>query len=382
MQKKTIRWLLGFVILAIGLAIVFFTYLKPAEPSSAGSPPPMLALRPITIQKSTIEEAIQTTGVLQPYTKLEVGAQVSGQIESIRVKLGDQVKKGDIVATIDPTIAKNELHEKESSQAQQKADLATRQLDLAQAYKEQARQRRLAANDAISRVELEEAELKLKRAAIAVESAQAQAKQLEATVESARAKLQYTQIKAPISGDVINIAAQTGQTLIASQQVPVIMTLGQLDKLMVVAQVPEADIGKIYKDQKVYFTTLSDPHQPIWGKVEAIRPTAKTIKEAIFYEVISSLPNPERKLLIDMTVQITFVLRTLNNVLVIPLSAVGPKDSSERNAVHMLDASGKTVVRMIKIGIDDHIQAQVLEGLKEGEQVINPFVDNTAKEAS
>ncbi len=381
MQKKTIRRLLGFVLLIICIAFVAFKYLNSSGTSPSTVSTPISASRPVKIQYGTIEDAIQTTGVLQPFTKLEVGAQVSGQIESIRVKLGDQVKAGHIIATIDPTIAKNELHEKESSQAQQKAELTTRKLDLEQAYKEQARQRRLASHDAISRVELEEAELKLRRAAISLESAQAQAKQLEATVESARAKLQYTQIKAPISGDVINIAAQTGQTLIAAQQVPVIMTLGQLDKLMVVAQVPEADITKIYNDQKVYFTTLSDPHKPIWGKVEAIRPTAKTIKDAIFYEVISSLPNPERKLLIDMTVQITFVLKTLKNVLVIPLTAVGPKDSTDRHEVHMLDASGKSVVRMIKIGADDHMQAQILEGLKEGEQVIDPYVDSSIKEA-
>lgn len=364
MRKKTLFICALILVILVSVAALWPRYKTQDNATTSSS------LSTSVVEYGDIEESIQASGIIQPSTRVDIGVQVTGQVRSLNVGLGQKVKEGDLLATIDPSIATNELHEKEASLAQQREDLKLKYMDLDLAQKDLKRQKFLLSQDATARVEVEESEFKVKRAQSAINALNAQLQQSQAAVDSAQTKLLYTQIKAPITGDVINIATQPGQTLVASQQAPTLLTLAKMDTMVVTAQIPEVDIAQIKVGQKVYFTTLGEPEKRTYAKVEAIRPTAKNLKDAMFYEAFFTVPNPDRKLFIDMTVQVGFLLKEYRHVLLIPITALGEKGEDGRSPVKVMSQTGKIVERRIHVGPDNHIQAIVLDGLNAGEKVL------------
>ncbi|MFL1515349.1 macrolide transporter subunit MacA [Pseudomonas prosekii] len=371
MEKSKVRK----IGLALGLAavagLIFYTVQAPAEP-----PQYLLA----SVERADIENAVLATGLLEGIKQVDVGAQVSGQMKSLKVKLGDKVKKGQWLAEIDPLVLQNTLRQaqvdEENLQAQRRATLA--QLKQTQAV--YTRYRDLQEDASISRQDFETAESAYDVQRANLLSLDAQIKSAHIQIDTAKVNLAYTRIVAPIDGDVVGIVTQEGQTVIAQQLAPVLLKLADLDTMTVKAQVSEADVIHITPGQDVYFTILGEDKR-YYGKLRGTEPapqnfletqTAGTPKQntAVFYNALFDVPNPDHRLRIAMTAQVRIVLDTATSVLTVPVAALGPRNSDGSFPVRVLDAKGQAQTRNVQTGINNNVKVQVNQGLAEGDKVV------------
>ena len=368
------HWKPVLVVFLVAAALAYFWLKKPASP----------VYQTVAVKFADIEEKVVSSGVLQPVSKVDVGAQVSGQLQKLHVNLGQTVKKGEVLATIDAAIASNDLLNMEATLEQQVAQQDSKTSELEQAERELDRQNTMLQSDAASKFDVEQAATKVRTLKADIRALAAQIRQTKIGVESARTKLGYTRITAPIDGDVVSIATQEGQTVISIQQVPIIMTLAKLDTMTVKAQVSEADVVRLHSGQKVYFTTIGDTETRHFGNLRTIQPTpekgtAEKANNAIFYNALFEIPNPQRELWSDMTVMVSFILNEAKHVLVMPVLALGEKDKDGRYAVRVLEKDGAVSQRKVGIAFNDHVNAQIKEGLAEGERVITGEKANSDK---
>lgn len=319
--------------------------------------------------------SVITTGNLQAQQQVDVGARVSGQLKSLKVQLGDRVEKGQLLAEIDPELAQNDLISAkaslESLEAQRRAIAAS----LWQANLIFRRQEEMLAKDATSRQEVESAKAQVQLLSANYASLGAQINQAKALMNSAMTNLGFTKIVAPMSGDVVAIVTQEGQTVVASQQAPVILKLANLDVMTVKAQISEADVIRIQPGQSAYFTILGDANERHFGTVSKVEPAPQELKDngkstgPIFYNALFDVPNLNHRLRIAMTAQVTVVLQEARNVLCVPLSALGRAEPNGHYPVRVLGLDGEITAVMVTPGINDRVWIQVV-GLNEGDEVI------------
>jgi membrane fusion protein, macrolide-specific efflux system len=333
-----------------------------------------------------IEDTVLASGTIQAQKEVSVGAQVSGQIKRLYVDLGDKVKKGQLVAEIDSTTQTNTLRNAEAQVA-----LLTAQRRAKVALQKQAeltfrRKQELAKLDAGSKADLEDAEAALATTTADIGALDAQIKQANISVDTARVNLGYTRILAPIDGVVIAVIAEEGRTVNAIQSAPSIIKLAKLDQVQIKAQISEADVVRVKPGMPAYFTILGEPLHRYEATLHAVEPvpesdqtdakvTASTsTTTAIYYNGLFDVPNPDGKLRVLMTAQVNIVLNKADHALVIPASALGKLDRKTRTyAVSVLEGpqgAQKVSTRHVKIGLNNRVQAQVLDGLKEGDLVV------------
>lgn len=357
------RWrvrLIVVALLAAAGAAWWFTR-KPTPPA----PPPsgIVALADIT-------QSVQAAGVLQAKTRVDVGAQVSGQIQTIHVQLGQQVKKGELLVSLDPELARSDVAQAEAALAQARALLDSNKVDAEAAQREVARQRRLLSGQATAATEAEKAETELAKIEAALRGQAATVARLEAELDNRKLKLSYTRITAPMDGTVVNLPVQAGQTVIAVQITPVLLTLADLDTITVRTKVPEADIQAIKVGQVARFTTLSGEGKRYEGQLRVIQPVPERAGNAVFYNVLFEVDNRDRALFSDMTVQVDIETGSVKQVLAMPIVALGERGKDGRFTVQVLDGANKQVPRQVKVGLQDGARVQVVDGLKAGEKVL------------
>lgn len=319
--------------------------------------------------------SVMTTGNLQAQQQVDVGARVSGQLKSLKVQLGDHVEKGQLLAEIDPELAQNDLISAkaslESLEAQRRAVAAS----MWQANLTFRRQEEMLAKDATSHQDVESAKAQVQLLSANYASLGAQINQAKALMNSAMTNLGFTKIIAPMSGDVVAIVTQEGQTVVAAQQAPVILKLANLDVMTVKAQISEADVIHIQPGQSAYFTILGDASERHFGTVSKVEPAPQELKDnakatgPVFYNALFDVPNPNHRLRIAMTAQVTIVQLEAKNVLCVPLSALGRAEPNGHYPVRILGKDGEIRSVMVTPGINDRVWIQV-EGLNEGDEVI------------
>ncbi|WP_443216847.1 efflux RND transporter periplasmic adaptor subunit [Rhizobium sp. Root708] len=209
--------------------------------------------------RGDIEQTVLATGTFKPSKLVAVGAQVSGRITHLAVRLGEEITQGSLVAEIDSTTQKNELKTAEASLANVKAQRQETEAELANAEITLARQKNIYANQAGAKADLDSAETSVNKARAQIAAFDAQIVEAEVAVETAKANLGYTRITAPIDGTVLAIVNQQGQTVNATQTAPTIIVLGQLSTMTVRAEISEADIVKVAPGQQVYFSIMGEP---------------------------------------------------------------------------------------------------------------------------
>lgn len=352
-----------FVVLVVGIACAVPGYFLLRKTTPAPT-------QTVAVEYADLESTVQATGTLLPFRKVDVGAQVNGQLQSLNVELGQHVRKGDLLASIDPTLAKNDLLGQDAALEQQSASLESRKIDLSAAERELVRQKTMSGADATTASDVEKAEVAVGKLQAEIRGLSAAIRQSRSQADTARAKLEYTRIVAPIEGEVISLPVQEGQTVNATQQVPTILTLAQLETMTVRARVPEADVARIRKGQKVYFTTLGDAKKRFYGTVRTIQPTPERIREALFYNALFEVPNKGGELWSDMTVQVAFVLEEHKHVLSIPVAALGKRESEGHYSVSVVSADGTTAERKVITGIDDRVRVEIKDGLKQGDKLV------------
>lgn len=354
-----------------------------------------------------VEEAVLATGILKPVKMVAVGAQVSGRITSLKVALGQELRKGDLVAEIDSLTQQNDLRKAEATLANTKAQREEKQATLVYAESVLARQKRTLAQRASSQEDHDSAlsTVRVTRAQIAALDADIQAAEVD--IENARVNLGYTRITAPIDGTVLSIVSQEGATVNAAQSAPTIVILGQLDVMTVRAEISEADVVKVAPGQAVYFTILGDPDHRYHATLDSIEPAPESVtsdsslgssassssssssssSEAIYYNGVFTARNPEGRLRTYMTTEVHIVLAAATSVVTIPASALGRGATGDGGAdgsdtVQVMDRDGRITARKVVVGLNDKIVAEIRSGLEAGERVVTGQLAATTAPAS
>lgn len=318
------------------------------------------------IRKRTIASTVQATGVIRAKigAEVKVGARISGRVEKLYANIGDEVKKGQVIARLE----QKDLHAK-VNEAKMNLKIVEANLDLAQ--KNLQRMQNLYAKDFVSRDKVDVAERDYK-------AAQAQANQIRETIRFNEAQMSYATIVAPISGVIASVTTQQGETVSASSlNVPTFVTIVDLNRLEVYAYVDETDIGKIKPGFEATFTVDSFPDKDFKGTVSAVYPKATIQDNVVYYITIISIENPEGKLKPDMTVNATIYLNKRENVLAVPNKAI--KREGGRKVVQVIE-NGKPALRTVKTGWKDSSHTEVLEGLREGDVVVTGEVAKAERE--
>jgi macrolide-specific efflux system membrane fusion protein len=356
--------------------------------------PPSPAATLVTAPAATgdVELTVLASGTLKPVRLVAVGAQVSGRVLSIPVRIGQSVKKGDLIAEIDSLTQQNTLSSAEAALANTRAQREEKAVILAYAELKLERQRAMLAQTAGSRADFETAEQTVKQTRTQIAQLDAQIAQAQVTVATARVNLGYTRITAPIDGTMLSVTAQEGQTLNAAQTTPTVAVLGQVDVMTVKAEISEADVVRVRVGQPLYFTILGDPDRRFAAKVESIDPAPESIKSdssfaststssststtsstsssAIYYYCQFSVPNPDGVLRTYMTAQVVVVLGEARGVVTVPSAAVTPAAGGRPARVRVVDAAGQVEVRPVTVGLDNKVTAEIVSGLTVGERVV------------
>ena len=370
MMKKMFKWVAALVILA-GLGWYGYQKMQPKNEATF-----------ITeeVKRGKIAQTVSATGEISATNLVDVGAQVSGQIKKMHVKIGDVVKEGDLIAEIDNVTQVNEVNTRKAQLQTYQAQLESAQVALKIAQRKYSRYKSLASADAVSKEEFEATEDSLATNRAKIKELQSSIRQTQIAINTAEKDLGYTRITAPSAGTVVSLVVEQGQTINASQTSPTVVQIADLTSMTNKMQIAEGDATKVKAGQTVNFTILSEPDTPISAKLDSIDPGLTTMSQgsyskstdttsnAIYYYARATVPNPEGKLAIGMTTQNTVEIASADNVLMVPTVAIKTKDG--KKFVRVLGANNQASDREIQTGLKDSMNTEVKSGLNEGEKVV------------
>lgn len=361
-KRKHVRIALFAVSLGVLAIGAIFAYGRSGSAAALTNAGHAIALGDIT-------ETVTATGTLQPKNSVDVGAQVSGQLKAIHVEIGQNVSVGDLLAEIDPTIMKTKVEASRGQLAALRAQLRDRQSQARLSEIIFERQERLKRLRATSDESYESADASVRSSLAQVDMVQAQITQVESSLRGEEAMLDYTNIRAPISGTIVSLPARAGQTVIASQQAPLLMRISDLSTMTVLTQVSEADVPFLRIGQRGQFSTLGRPGRQWSGALRQVLPTPEVVNSVVLYTALFDVSNHSQELLPQMTAQVIFIVGESKNVPLIPKSAIVRKGRANMVLVDRREMG--TEVREVSIGRQDREHAEVTRGVAVGERVIN-----------
>jgi HlyD family secretion protein len=318
MTKKT-RFAVGAVVITVAAAALWVY--RNAEASEGP------AYRFATVTRGTLESTVSATGTLSAVTTVQVGTQVSGQVSQLYVDFNDRVKKGQLLARIDPTLQQQAVLDAQ-------AGLIRAQADLERSKSEYDRNKTLFDAKVLTASEFNTAQYNYTVAQASVKSAQV-------ALDRARKNLSYTEIHAPIDGVVVERNVDVGQTVAASLSAPQIFLIANdLSQMQILASVDESDIGQITQGQEVRFTVQAYPNQNFTGTVRQVRLQSATTENVVNYTVVVSVANPRGTLLPGMTATVEFLTGSADNALIVPNAALRFRATPEMMAEAGVSANG------------------------------------------
>lgn len=338
--------------------------------------------RTVAVTRGSVEETVLATGTIEASSLVSVGAEVSGRIKTLNAALGDDVKAGDVIAEIDSLNQENEVKAAEASLANIQAQKSIQEASLAQARVALERAEKLNPQKLISDADYQAAQLNVQTAEGQLQAIEAQIQQAEISVDTAKLNLDRTKIVAPSDGTIVAVAVEVGQSVNANNASPTIVKIANLDRMVVKAEISEADVPRVQPGQSVYFTILGDPDTRIDATLRAIEPAPESIanddsssssaSSAVYYNGLFDVDNPDHRLRISMTAQVTIVLNAVDNVLTVPASLLTgrAKDGSYTLVVWNPEAE-TSERRKVQIGLNNKVTAEVTGGLEEGELVVD-----------
>lgn len=401
--KKIILFLMGLLLIIWG-----FFALRPTQ-----APPEYLSA---DVVKGDIEESVMASGKVRAIKSVNVGSQVSGEVTNLYVKLGDVVQEGALIAQIDKVTQNNNLLNAQANLEQSQANLQSaqatlmsrqgevdssqatltaRQTELVRAQSQLQRLESLMAIDAISRREYDEAlanvalaQANVKSAKIALDNAYSNVESANANIKTAKAAIKkstndlstattnlgYATIRAPITGTVVAVAAEQGTTVNSNQSAPTIVTLADLSRVRIKAQISEADVIHIKTGMPAKFNIIGSPEQKFEATITGIEPAPETISNnsssnsAVYYIGYLDVDNHEGQFRIDMTAQVNVIINAVKDVLVVPSAAL--KEENGKTVVQVLQADGQAVDTEVVVGLNNRVMAEIKSGLKLGDKVV------------
>lgn len=332
-------------------------------------------LRTLAVTRGTIEEVVTAQGKLEPKQYVDVGTQVSGQLKKIYVDIGDRVTHAQLLAEIDPRVIQAQVEAGEARLNSLRAQLNQQNAQALLAEQNLKRNQNLIAVNAVSRQALQETEAQAAVARAQVAAIQAQIQETESNLKASRTNLGFTKIYAPMSGAVTTLPTKEGQTLNANQSTPTIMQIANLDMMTVRAQVAEADVNRLRENMPAYFATLGDSERRWEGKVRQIQPSPQIINDVVLYDVLIDVKNEDRRLMTGMTTQVFFVLGRAERAVIVPaevLTRRAPGEDNGKGTAYRVTVAAENgrEQRVIYVGLQTRTQAEVIDGLNEGERIL------------
>jgi HlyD family secretion protein len=397
-------------LIAIVLLVVYLLYRFLAGGDAAPE------YQTVTVERSNVISRVSTSGSLQAVVTVDVGSQVSGRIQALFADFNSPVKKGELIAKIDPALFGAAVVQAEANVQAARANVTRLTVTAEDAERQAKRASEVYEMRLISETERDNAVATARSARAAVDQAQAQLAQSRASLEQSRTNLRYTDILSPTDGVVISRAVNVGQTVAASLSAPVIFTIAQdLRKMEVHTNVAESDIGRLKPGMRVSFTVDAYPGEPFRGSIRDIRNAPQVVQNVVTYDAVIDVANPDLKLKPGMTATVSIVTDRRRDVIAVPNTALrfrpegtapaaqagpgqrrpraegeqGPRtgggerrsrdgDSEEeavapvvtKRSIYVL-ANGAAVAREVTTGLSDGRVTEITGGdLKEGEAVI------------
>lgn len=368
-MKKNLKLIIVAIIVVICIALYFFVFKTSDD----------IHYITVPVHKQNISQEVSATGEVTAIQLVTVGAQVSGQIETLYVKLGQTIKKGDLIAQIDSTTQQNTYDTEEAKLESYQAQYEASKVQLVVAKSEFDRQTTLYAQKATSKASLEEAESAYATAKSKVVELKSSISQTQISLNTAKVNLGYTKITSPLDGTVVSIPVEEGQTVNAAMSTPTIVQIADLSEMKILMEISEGDINKIKPGMPVSYSILSSPDEVFTTTLKEIDPGLTTLTngsyaqgdssdQAIYYYGRLEVPNPEGKLRIGMTTQDTIKIAHKDDVLTIPVSAIVERNG--KNYVKVQGSDNLIVEKVITTGLSDGINIEVTSGLTEGEKVV------------
>jgi macrolide-specific efflux system membrane fusion protein len=362
---------IGVVALGAAGAAAWWGFAAPEPPSAPNT---------VAVTRGNIEETVLASGILQASQLVSVGAQTSGIVKSVNVALGDAVTAGEVIAEIDSLDQQNALQSAQASLASAEAQRTAQQTALLQAERALSRASDMRSRELLAQSELEVAEANVTNARAQLAALDAQIELASIAVQAAELDLSRTTITSPISGTVVAVLVEQGQTVSAAQTAPTIVKIANLDSMLIKAEISEADVTRVAPGQRVYFTVLGSPDDRIEATLKSIDPAPSSIAAetaidastaAVYYNGIFEVPNPDHALRISMTAQVTIVIDEARDALIVPSSALRGVRRRGQGMVEVYDpVTGSLAPREVLVGLDNNVSAAILTGVSEGELVV------------
>ncbi|HTL43215.1 MAG TPA: efflux RND transporter periplasmic adaptor subunit [Vicinamibacterales bacterium] len=311
-MKKLISIII--VLLVIGAGVGAYYYKK-------GGPEPTITT--LQVSRGDIVDQVGATGTLQAVTTVQVGTQVSGIIQDLYADFNSIVKKGQVIARLDPSLLQTALDTAKANLVNAQANLERQKVAVDDANVKLKRAQELFAKNLAPRTDLETAEVAQKQAEAQLKSTQSQIVQAEAAVNKAKVDLDHTIITAPIDGIVTSRNVDKGQTVAASMQAPTIFIIAaDLTKMQVNANIDESDVGRMRPGQTVRFRVDAYPNDTFIGTVQQVRLNPTTVQNVVTYSTVIDVPNPDYRLMPGMTANLNIEVARRSNVLRVPNAAL------------------------------------------------------------
>lgn len=383
-MKKFIKFGI-FCVLAL-ILIWFFLFKKDEEA------PNFITTK---LQSGDIKSVVIANGEVYAQDLVDVGAQVSGQIKKLYVKVGDNVKKGDMIAQIDSEKQENEISKEKAQLVIYEANLKAAEIKAQNAKIQFLREQKLYKKDATSKEKLENAKNEAALSAANVKQIQAQIEQTKLALDTAETNLGYTKISAPLDGTIVSVPVEEGRTVNANQTTPTIVKIADLSKMEIRLQISEGDISLVKVGQNVEYTILSALDDIKKAEISSIDPALTSLSdgsydktnlngssssnEAVYFYAKVLVDDNDGFLKIGMTTQNTIIVNEAKNVNFITSSAI-QKDKNNERFVWILKDKTPTKAK-IKIGISDNLNTQILSGINKNDEIIisNPNKSENSK---
>lgn len=366
MTTRKRRLILIVPLIAAGIGVYLWMPPQPTDQKNQAT---------VSVIVDDIEENVTAQGKLEPKEYVDVGAQVTGQLQKLHVDIGDNVTAGQLLVEIDPRVYAARVQADEANIRNLQAQLAGQQANVVFARQQYERNRELMTSKGVSLQDFQNSEYNLKNAVATAESIQAQIEQVQSTLSGDRTNLGYTKIYAPMDGTVVTRTARLGQTLNANQTTPLIMQLAKLDSMTVRAQVAEADVMRLKPNLSVYFTTLGSGDRRWQGAIRQILPSPEVINNVVLYNVLVDVDNRDRQLMTGMSTQMFFVLGNAKQVPLIPAAALGARlpdaDNDKGRAYRVREMTADGIKETtVHIGLRTRRFAEVRDGVGTGAKLL------------
>jgi len=346
-----------------------------------------------TVARGAVVQTVEATGTLEAVTTVEVGSQVSGTIRALYADYNSRVRRGQVIAQLEPSLFQTQVEQARATVQRLQADVDAAKVRVDDAKVKFERARELKERQLIPATEFDTAQVNVRQTEAALKAAEAQVVQGKASLRSYEVNLGHTTITAPIDGIVISRNVDIGQTVAASMSAPTLFVLAQdLGQMQVNASVDESDIGRITPGQKVQFRVDAYPDDTFAGMVKQVRLEPVVAQNVVTYVTVIDVPNPALKLKPGMTANVTIELARADDVLRVPNAAFGFRPSADvlaefgRQAARPSASDDRAPARapgvwvladgiltrhLVETGLNDGTTTAVVGGeLQEGEQVI------------